>query len=112
MVTDRPRRARVGVRLAYASAAVALGDVILGMASFSVITLGSLWYFSLGWIRLVQEYGARGVGFGTTGQLELAWFGAITALPMMAITIYLAMRAFRVPRQLFRGPARGRPLAA
>jgi hypothetical protein len=98
------RKPRRWLRVAYGTAAVVLGDVILGLASFSVITLASLWYFSLGWIRLVQEYGVRGVSFGSSTQLDLAWFGAVVSLPMVALTVYLAIRAFRIPRQLLRGP--------
>jgi hypothetical protein len=80
--------------------ALVLADLITGLTGFSVITSGTLWVFSLGWIRLQAEYNAVGRPFGSTAQLGLAWFGVVSCLPVLVGTLYLATRAYRLPRAL------------
>src|SRR5271169_1016043 len=79
-----------------------LADLIFGMAAFSAITLGSLWYFCLGWIHLTAEYAAVGYSFGASWQLQLAWCGLFACLPALVGTVYLAVRAFQLPKVLLR----------
>ncbi|MCI4368420.1 MAG: hypothetical protein L3K09_02510 [Thermoplasmata archaeon] len=86
-----------------------LADLITGLLCFSVITLSFLWYFSLSWVRLVGEAQAHGKVFGTASQLGLAYFGSFVTLPLLAVTIYLGLRAYRYPWRLFQG-ARGTPV--
>ena len=93
---------RLAGRLAFGAAAFVLADFIVGLAAFSVIALGSLWFFSLGWIRLQQEYAARSLSFGAPWQLGLAWLGLVVCLPMLLGTIYLATRAWRLPSRVYR----------
>jgi hypothetical protein len=93
---------RAGWRILSGAGAYFLTDLILGMTAFSVIILGILWYFSLGWIRLTMEFSQRGVVFGSSAQLLLAWVGVIVALPMLATTVLLAIRAFRLPGQVLK----------
>ena len=89
-------------RLVGGAAAFIVGDLVVGMVAFSVIALASLWYFSLGWIKLAGEYSAVGLPFGSSGQLSMAWIGAIGALPALIAVIYLATRALRLPHSVFR----------
>lgn len=93
-------------RAVFGVGAFFLADAITGLAAYSVITLASLWYFSISWIRLVGLYGAQGLPFGSAGQLVLAWAGTFVALPLAAFVIYLAVRAYRLPRDLYRLPRR------
>jgi hypothetical protein len=81
--------------------AFALGDLIIGCAAFSTITLASLWYFSWEWIQLRAEYLAHGLAFGTPWQLGLAWFAVVVALPLLGVTIFLALSALAIPRRLY-----------
>jgi hypothetical protein len=97
-----PAQPKTWLRLAAGAGAFFLADCIVGLAAFSAITLGALWYFSLGWIRLQAEYAAAGASFGTTLQLTLAWAGVFVCLPVLVLTVYLAVRAFQLPRKLFR----------
>ncbi len=94
--------ARRGPTVVAGLGAVVLGDVILGSAAFSTITLGSLWYFAWEWIQLRGEYLARGLPFGSTWQLALAWLGVVAALPLLVLTVALTVRALELPRRLFR----------
>ena len=89
-------------RLVRGVGAFVLVDLITGLAGFSVITSATLWYFCLSWIRLQAEYARIGTPFGTAGQLELAWFGVFACLPVLAATVFLAIRAYRIPRALLR----------
>jgi hypothetical protein len=91
-----PRRVARGV------VAFLLADLITGLAAFSVITSGTLWYFCLSWIRLQGEYARAGGSFGTPGQLDLAWFGVFASLPALAASVYLAWGAYRLPRSFVR----------
>ncbi|MCI4359713.1 MAG: hypothetical protein L3J95_04740 [Thermoplasmata archaeon] len=84
-----------------------MADLITGMAAFSVIILSSFWFFSIGWLTLTQEYAARGVTFGSPAQSGLAWIGVLVALPLVAPTLYLALRAYRLPYSLFRSITTG-----
>lgn len=108
----RPRTAIAAGALAFAVA-----DLLIGFTAFSSIALATLWVFALGWIQLHSEFLAHGLGFGTALQLGLAWFGAVIALPMLGLTIYLATRALTLPHRLYymvRGgvrPAAGAPPA-
>lgn len=81
--------------------AFVLADVITGLAGFSVISSGALWYFCVSWIRLQGEYAQIGTAFGSPGQLALAWFGAFACLPLLGGTVWLALRAYRLPKALF-----------
>jgi hypothetical protein len=82
--------------------AVILGDLLLGFAAFSSITLASLWYFSWEWIQLRAEYVAHGLVFGTAWQLALAWVAVVVAFPLLAVTLLLAVSALRLPGKLYR----------
>ncbi|HZY69468.1 MAG TPA: hypothetical protein VFF67_00620 [Thermoplasmata archaeon] len=93
-------------RAAFGVGAFFLADVITGTAAYSVITLSSLWYFSISWIRLAALFAARGLPFGSAFQLDLAWIGTFVALPLAAFVVYLAIRAYRLPRALYRLPGR------
>lgn len=93
---------RFALRLAYRAGALLLGDLVTGMAAFSCISSGTLWMFSLGWIRLHAEYAAVGQPFGTGLQLDLAWFGALAGLPLLAIVLFLSVTALRLPLGIFR----------
>jgi hypothetical protein len=95
------REPRHWKHVAAGAGAFALGDLILGFASFSSITLASLWYFSLEWIRLRTEYLAHGLTFGTTWQLDLAWITVLAALPLLLLTVFLAVRAMELPRRFY-----------
>ena len=77
-------------------------DVITGMAAYCVITLVALWYFSTSWIRLSSWAASRGVALGTGLQLDLAWVGAVVALPTAGLVIYLAYRAYGLPKDVLR----------
>lgn len=90
------------LRFASGAGAILLGDLIFGLGAFCTITLGSLWVFSIGWIRLSQEMAAAGLPFGSAWQLELAWVGVVTCLPMLGATVFLAVRALQLPRSWFR----------
>jgi hypothetical protein len=92
--------------------AFAIADLLVGFAAFSSIALVTLWVFSLGWIRLQSEYTARGLVFGTPLQLGVAFTGAVVALPLLGLTIYLATRALTLPRRVYyrvRGAIRPTP---
>ncbi|MCI4373099.1 MAG: hypothetical protein L3K02_05595 [Thermoplasmata archaeon] len=88
-------------RLAATAGAFAIGDLIVGFAAFSSITLASLWYFSWEWIQLRAEYLAHGLAFGTAWQLGLAWFTVLAAFPLLVLTLFLAVRASEVPRRVY-----------
>jgi hypothetical protein len=90
-VSLHPRRIVRGV------GALVMVDVITG---FSVIPSGSLWMFRLGWIRLQRGVQRDRRPFGTSAEIGLAWFGAFTSLPLLASTLYLATRAYRLPKAL------------
>lgn len=93
---------RLGKRIAAGAGAVVLADLIVGMAAFSIISLGALWYFCLGWIRLAAEFGAVGLPFGAAWQLALAWLGAIGAPALLVLTIFLSRAALRLPFHVYR----------
>jgi hypothetical protein len=88
------------------SAAI-VGDLILGMSCFSAISLGALWYFSMGWLHLVSLYAAAGLTFGAVWQWDLAWIGAWTTLPLLGFVVYLASRALRLPPAVYRAGKNG-----
>lgn len=96
-----------GRRVAFGAGAFLLADLITGLAAYSLITLGALWYFSYSWIQLQGEYAAHGLVFGSTTQLDLAWLGVLVTLPMMGVSIYLAWRAYRLPQTVYRLHDRG-----
>ncbi|MCI4365675.1 MAG: hypothetical protein L3K10_06415 [Thermoplasmata archaeon] len=93
--------ARRWEKVAAGAGAFVLGDLIIGFAAFSSISLTSLWMFSWGWIRLHSEFAARGLAFGTPWQLGLAWFGALAALPLLGLTVFLAIRALPLSRRVY-----------
>ncbi len=95
------REARHLKQVAAGAGALALGDLILGFASFSTITLASLWYFSWEWIQLRAEYLAHGLSFGSVWQLGLAWFTVFAALPLFGLTVFLAIRAMALPGRFY-----------
>jgi len=98
--------ARLGRRLAYGAAAFFTADLITGLAAFSVISLGSLWVFCIGFLRISAEYEARGVEVAAGYQIFLAWIGVFVAIPLIAEVILLALRAFKIPRAVYRGSLR------
>ncbi|MCI4325532.1 MAG: hypothetical protein L3K00_06605 [Thermoplasmata archaeon] len=85
------------MRLARGVAAFFLADLITGLAAFSVITSGALWYFCFAWIRLQGEYARAGGSFGSAFQLDLAWFGLFACLVPLGASLYLARGAYRLP---------------
>jgi hypothetical protein len=89
-------------KVAFGVGAFVAADLITGMAAYSAITLGALWYFAWSWIQLSSEAASRGIAFGSAAQLEWAWFGTISALPAIPMVIYLASQAYRVPAGLAR----------
>ena len=92
----------LGMRIAKGASAFLLYDLITGLAAYSVITLAGLWLFCVTWIRTAGEYAAIGGSFGSSSQLELAWIGAFLTLPLAGAVIYLAIQAYRVPRDVAR----------
>ena len=95
---SKPFRAR----LARGAGAFVLYDLITGLAAYCVIILATLWLFSVTWIHLAAEYAAAGRAFSSPGQLELAWVGSFITLPLAASVIYLAIRAYGLPRDVGR----------
>jgi hypothetical protein len=93
---------RFTAKIALGAGALVLGDIVTGLAAFSSITAASLWMFSVGWIHLYGEYSVMGRSFGTPGQLDLAWFGAVAGLPLLVGVVYLGIVALRLPLGLFR----------
>ncbi|MGA8664696.1 MAG: hypothetical protein WB809_06510 [Thermoplasmata archaeon] len=91
-----------GGRVARGLGAFVLADLITGLAAFSVISLAGLWLFSVTWIHVVALAAARGTAFGTPVQLDLAWVGALAALPLAGGVVYVAIRAYGLPRDLLR----------
>jgi hypothetical protein len=98
---------RGAVRVAYGIGAFVLGDLVTGLAAFSIISAGALWMFSMGWIHLQSEYSAAGLNFGTAFQLDLAWFGAIVSLPLLLFVGYLGYSALQWPLGMFHRARRG-----
>ena len=92
----------LGIRLAKGASAFLLYDLITGLAAYSVITLTGLWLFCVTWIRIAGEYASIGRSFGSASQLELAWIGVFLTLPLAVAVIYLAIQAYRVPRDVAR----------
>jgi hypothetical protein len=88
-------------RLFHGTAAVMLGDLIVGMTAYCLITLGALWYFAFSWTMLHAEYGALGVPWGSGLQLGLAWIGVLAIVPCMVVVLYLAWSAIRMPAHWF-----------
>jgi len=98
MATPAPLKSR----LARGVGAFVVADLITGLAAFSVITLGGLWLFSATWLKVTGEAAAKGIPFGSAGQTELAWLGLFGTLPLAGVIVYLAIRAYDVPKDLFR----------
>jgi hypothetical protein len=94
-------------RLLHGTAAVMLGDLVVGMTAYCTITLGALWYFSYSWTQLHAEYGALGVSWGSDLQLALAWIGILAILPLMGIVLYLGWSAIRLPAHWLHGTVQG-----
>jgi len=88
-------------KLAAGFGAFVLADLIVGLTAFSVISLATLWYFSLSWIRLAQLSEVHHLAFGSSWQLTLAGIGACVALPLLAATVLLAIRAASLPRRAY-----------
>ncbi|MCI4342651.1 MAG: hypothetical protein L3J92_00840 [Thermoplasmata archaeon] len=93
--------ARRSQRVAASALAFAVADLLVGFTAFSSITLAALWMFAVGWIQLHSEFLAHGSSFGAAWQLGLAWFGALAALPLIGLTLYLATRALSLPRRVY-----------
>jgi hypothetical protein len=89
-------------RVAAGALAFSVGDLIVGLAAFSCIVLGTFWFFSIGWIQLHAEFLSRGHIFGSEWQLYLAWVTVVIALPLLGCTMFLASRALALPRQVYR----------
>ena len=92
---------RPSQRVAAGALAFAVADLLVGFTAFSSITLAALWVFAVGWIQLHSEYLAHGLSFGAAWQLGLAWFGAVAALPLIGVTVYLGTRALALPRRVY-----------
>ncbi len=91
-----------GGRVARGLGAVVLADLITGLAAYSVISLAGLWLFSVTWIHVAALAATRGMALGTPVQLGLAWVGAFVTLPLAGGVIYVALRAYGLPRDLVR----------
>ncbi|MCI4335863.1 MAG: hypothetical protein L3K17_01510 [Thermoplasmata archaeon] len=96
-------------RLARGVGAFVLADLITGLAAFSLITLGGLWFFAFTWIRMASESTPLGTELGAPWQLDIAWLGLVVALPLMIATAYLALAAYRLPRRVWAGGIAVRP---
>jgi uncharacterized membrane protein len=94
-------RSSLSTRLALGVGAFFVADLITGLVAFSVIALATLWFFSYSWIQLAGEYATAGISFGSPLQLGLAWVGAFITLPMIVVAIFLALRAHRLPKQIY-----------
>jgi hypothetical protein len=88
--------------VAFGIVALSAADLITGMAAFSLIALGSLWYFCVSYLRISADYQAHGMVVSSGAQIFGAWMGGLVAIPLMAITAYLAVRAYSVPRSIYR----------
>lgn len=96
--------------MARGAGAFVVADVITGLAAFSMISLGGLWFFAFNWIRLSGEYAPLGIRLGAAWQLDLAWIGLMVCLPMIGVIAYLAYTAYGLPRAIWRPTATtGRP---
>ncbi|HXY46434.1 MAG TPA: hypothetical protein VEK13_00855 [Thermoplasmata archaeon] len=91
-----------GARIGKKVGAFVLYDLVTGLTAYCLIVLSGLWYFCVSWIHLRSEYSAVGLTFGSVGQLNLAWIGAFVALPLAAAVVYLAILAYRVPKDVAR----------
>jgi len=98
---------RAGRRLLRTVTAFVAADLITGMAAFSLITLGSLWFISASFLRICAEYEALGINVASGMQLFLAWVGALVTIPLMVGTVYLAVRAYSIPKAVYRSGGRG-----
>jgi hypothetical protein len=96
-------------RIAHGVGALLVGDIIVGMTAFSMITLGGLWIFCVEWIRIAGEYGAVGRMFFSPWQLDMAWGGALACLPMAVAVLLLGGRSLQIPIRLYRAARQGRP---
>lgn len=92
--------------MARGAGAFVVADVITGLAAFSMISLGGLWFFAFNWIRLSEEYAPLGIHLGAAWQLDLAWLGLLVCLPMIGVIAYLAYAAFGLPRAIWRPSSR------
>lgn len=86
--------------------AFVVADLITGLAAFSMISLGGLWFFSFNWIRLSGLYAPLGIHLGAAWQLDLAWVGELVCLPMLGVVAYLAYAAYGLPRSIWRPTGR------
>jgi len=85
-----------------AAATFVLVDLLAGFVAFSLIVLGTLWYFAYSWTVLAGEAASAGGAFGTAAQLADAT-GLLFVLPMaIALVLYLARSAFQLPKRLWR----------
>jgi hypothetical protein len=100
----RPRRTS---RLARAAAALALADLITGLAAFVVIILAAVWYVCISMVELARSAASLGLTVGTPLQIDLAWVGAVLCPPIMGTALYLATRAYRLPRTVLTGNVGG-----
>jgi hypothetical protein len=101
-------------RFTFASAAVALADLIVGCTVFGVASLGILAAFGAGWMGLAVEYSAHAMTFGTAAQFRAA-AGLLFLCPIFAVEVaWLGYRSFQLPRRLWRlsleHPLHGEPL--
>ncbi len=95
--------------MALGASAFFLGDLIVGMAAYCLITLPVLWYFSFTWLNLSGLLASHGQSLGSSWQLGLAWAGTLGAVPLMAAVVYLSVRAFRLPMTIARRIGRPTP---
>ncbi|HYK92430.1 MAG TPA: hypothetical protein VEY07_00085 [Thermoplasmata archaeon] len=109
----RPRFAPLR-RLGYGAAVLVVSDLLLGIIVFSVAVLGLVATFSVFWIELAGQAAGVGAQFGTATQLDSAYALLGVVPPFMALTLYLGVAAFRIPRTIWvtRVRPKGRPRAS
>jgi len=100
-LSRRPRAVALLYRIAFGAAAVVVADLIVGLAVFSTAVLAILCYFSFSWVQLAAAYAAVGGTFGTAEQARQAAGVLAVAPALMAIVVYLGIRAIRLPRALW-----------
>jgi hypothetical protein len=98
-MSDHKRLVR---RIAQRFVSFVLYDLITAITAYCVIALSAMFVFSVLWIRLTQQFAAAGATLGTPFQLGIAWVGAAVTLPAAGVVIYLAIAAYRIPRDVGR----------
>jgi hypothetical protein len=88
-------------RVTFASAAIALADLVVGCTVFGIASLGILAAFGAAWMGLATEYAAHAMTFGTAAQYHAA-AGLVLLCPIFAIEVaWLGYRSIQLPRRLW-----------